>query len=127
MPYGRGLFYLIDLNAKISSARRGRRSLDDLVLAVLHRWRDGEKVGVPEWLDLVEAELGVTGRDDFAVMEAGRWTIPAPDVLDPHFTREQTQEYVTELGFDLASLETRIVSGLIAGWAAEEAGIREVM
>ncbi|MFC5833469.1 hypothetical protein [Nonomuraea insulae] len=73
----------------------------------------------------MEADLGEVARDDFAAMEAGQWMIPAPDAFGSQFTREQTQEHVTDLGFDLTSLETRTVTGLVAGSTADQAGIRE--
>ncbi|WP_046501116.1 M61 family metallopeptidase [Streptomyces odonnellii] len=81
VPYGRGLFYLIDVNAKIQAAGEGKRGVDDLVLAALERRWAGEKVGVAEWLEMVRKELGEAGPDDFAAMEAGEWVVPASDAL----------------------------------------------
>jgi predicted metalloprotease with PDZ domain len=123
VPYGRGLFYLADLDAKIRAA--GDRSLDDLVLAVLERQRAGAKVGVDAWLDLVAAELGEAARVDFAAMESGEWVVPADGAFGSGYAREEILDHVIELGFDLAGLETRRVAGLVAGSAAERAGVRE--
>ncbi|MEU6408168.1 hypothetical protein [Microbispora sp. NPDC046933] len=125
VPYGRGMFYLVDVDAKIRAASGGRRSLDDLVLTVLERQRAGEKIGVPEWLDLVTDELGETARRDFAAMGAGEWIVPASEAFGPRFVREEIRDHVTELGFAIPSLETRVVTGLVAGSAAELAGVRE--
>jgi M61 glycyl aminopeptidase len=126
VPYGRGLFYLLDVNHQIATASSGRRSLDDLVLAVLDRQRAGERVGVPEWHDLVAAELGSdAARAGFEAMAAGEWIVPAPDALGASFTRREVADHVTDAGFDLDSLVTGKVSGLVPGSAAEQAGVRE--
>ncbi|MEV4363179.1 hypothetical protein [Nonomuraea sp. NPDC049625] len=123
VPYGRGLFYFLGLDAKLRAA--GRRPLDELVLTVLDRKRAGEKVGVPEWVDLVVAELGEQARRDFAALEAGEWMVPASDALGPPFRREDLRDRVAEVGFDLGSMETGVVAGLVAGSAADRAGMRE--
>ncbi|MFC5827295.1 hypothetical protein [Nonomuraea insulae] len=81
VPYGRSLFYLADLDAKIRAV--GDRSLDDLVLAVLERQRAGAKVGVDAWLALVVAELGEAARADFAAMESGEWVVSAYGAFGP--------------------------------------------
>jgi predicted metalloprotease with PDZ domain len=125
VPYGRGLFYFIDLNAKALARSGGARSLDDLVLAVLNRQRAGEQVGETEWVDLVTAELGEQGRTDFEALVAGEWIIPAPDALGPRFTRHMIEDYPLDYGFDTSSIPTRVVTGLVAGSVAEQAGVRE--
>lgn len=88
VPYGRGLFYLVDLNAKLRDATG--RSVDDLVLAVMERQRSGETVGVAEWIELVTAELGESGRADFEALRNGSWIIPDPGALGPRFDREES-------------------------------------
>ncbi len=125
VPYGRGLFYFIDLNAKVLARSGGARSLDDLVLAVLNRQRAGEQVGASEWVDLVTAELGEQGRTDFEALLAGEWIVPAPDALGPRFTRRTIEDYPLDFGFDTSSIPTRVVTGLVAGSVAEQAGVRE--
>ncbi|MBB5783337.1 hypothetical protein [Nonomuraea jabiensis] len=125
VPYGRGLFYLADTDTKIRAAGDGRRSLDDLVLAILDRQRNGEKVGVADWLDLVTAELGDGARDDFAAMQAGEWVVPPADAFGSRFAREEIRPRVAEPGFALTRLETCVVTDLVAGSAAERAGVRE--
>ncbi len=125
VPYGRGLFYFIDLNAKLLAHSGGARSLDDLVLAVVKRRRAGEQVGESAWVDLVAAELGAQGRADFAAMVAGEWIIPAPDALGPGFTRRAIEDYPLDFGFDTSSIPTRVVTGLAAGSVAEQAGAQE--
>ncbi|MBP2329246.1 hypothetical protein JOF56_009631 [Kibdelosporangium banguiense] len=125
VPYERGLFYFIDLDAKIRSATAGARSLDNLVLTVLDRQRAGGTVSVPDWLDLVAAELGETARSDFEAMRTGQRIVPPPDALGPRFTLTEVPDHMSELGFAITSLESRVVTGLIAGSAAETAGVAE--
>lgn len=125
IPYGRGLFYLIDLNAKLLARSGGARSLDDLVLAVVERRRAGEVIRAAEWLALVAPELGEQGRRDFDAMAAGAWIIPASDALGPRFMRRETADAPLDLGFATSSYTSRVVSGLVAGSTAERAGVRE--
>lgn len=125
IPYGRGLFYFIDLNAKIVARSGGARSLDDLVLSVVRRRRAGEKIRAAEWIDLVAAELGEQGRRDVASMAAGEWIIPASDALGPRYRRREIEDAPLDLGFATASYTTRVVAGLVPGSVAERAGVRE--
>jgi M61 glycyl aminopeptidase len=125
IPYGRGLFYFIDLNATIQAHSGGVRSVDDLVLAVVQRRRAGETIGVAEWMELVTAELGERGRRDLEALAAGEWITPPPDALGPHFTRREVESAPLDLGFTSASVVTRVVAGLVAGSPAEQAGVRE--
>jgi hypothetical protein len=125
IPYGRGLFYFIDLNAKVRARTNGTRSVDDLVLEVLARQRAGQQVGVPEWIKLVVAELGESAQRDFEALIAGHWVVPAPDALGPQFVGRQITDVTLDLGFDTASLASRTISGVVPGSAAERAGIRE--
>ncbi|MFJ7215044.1 hypothetical protein [Amycolatopsis sp. NPDC098790] len=125
VPYGRGFFYLVDLNAKILAASGGARSVDDLVLAVVERRRAGDKVGVADWVRLVTDELGDQGQTDFAALQAGEWMVPGAEAFGPRFTRREVTAHTTELGFDLKSLETRVVNGLVPESAAARAGVRE--
>ncbi|SEP44593.1 hypothetical protein [Amycolatopsis saalfeldensis] len=125
VPYGRGLFYFVDLNAKIRARTEERRSLDDLVLEVLDRQRSGEEVGVPEWIDLVRGELGDAGQADFEAMSAGRPIVPRSDAFGSGFIRETEMGKAIELGFAISSLETGVVTDLIPGSGAERAGVRE--
>lgn len=125
IPYGRGLFYLIDLNAKLLARSGGARSLDDLVLAVIQRRRAGEMIGTAEWIALVVAELGEQGRRDFEAMAAGAWIIPASDALGPHYMRREITGVPLDLGFNSSSYTSRVVTGLAPGSVAEQAGVRE--
>jgi hypothetical protein len=125
VPYGRGLFYFIDVNAKIRARSGGARSVDDLVLAIVNRRRTGAKVGVAEWVELVTAELDEQGRRDFEAMAAGEWVVPAPDALGPRFMRREIEDCPLDLGFDTSSVTRRVVTALVPGSVAERAGVRE--
>lgn len=125
IPYGRGLFYFIDLNAKIQARSGGARSLDDLVLAVVRRRRAGETIRTAEWIELVVGELGEQGQRDFEAMAEGAWIVPASDALGPQYVRREIEDAPLDLGFDSSSYTIRVVSGLIPGSAAERAGVRE--
>ena len=125
IPYGRGLFYFIDLNAKIVARSNGARSLDDLVLAVVFRRRAGQKVHTAEWIEMVVGELGEQGRGDFEAMAAGQWIIPASDALGPQYMRREIEDAPLDLGFATSSYTVRVVTGLAPGSVAERAGVQE--
>ncbi|MFE2426813.1 hypothetical protein ACFXJ5_08670 [Streptomyces sp. NPDC059373] len=125
VPYGRGLFYFIDLNHKVRSSSGGSRGLDDLVLTVLDRQRAGQDVGMEEWLELVAAEIGAAGRTDFDAMLAGQRILPAAQCLGPDFVADETDIRQLDLGFDYSSLTSAVVTGLVNEGVAASAGIRE--
>lgn len=124
VPYARGLFYFIDLNAKLLAHTGGQRSVDDLVLHVLERKRAGEAFGVGDWVDLVRRELGDAAVEDFAAMAAAKTIVPPSDALGPRYTLEAFPSRLVELGFAISSLETRVVTDLVPGSQADQAGVR---
>ena len=125
IPYERGLFYFLDLNAKIRRHSRGDRSVDELVLEVLHRQRNGEKVTVGDWVGLVTAELGEQGRADFAALIAGRPITLEPDALGSSFTYHEIDDAFFELGFGIESLRAGVVTGLDRDSNAARSGLQE--
>jgi predicted metalloprotease with PDZ domain len=123
VPYGRGFMYLAALDAHLRAASAGRRSVDDLVLEVLDRQRRGERVGLAEWTQMVERELGPTARAGFEAMAAGSTIVPPPSSFGPCLRPEPVREARFELGFD--EFAAGVVRGLVAGSAAARAGLRE--
>lgn len=126
LPYDRGALYFAQLNAEISKASGGKRSLDDLVLAFLRRRANGKPLTQDAWTDAVTHELGARGRQQFDDMMSGKPIILNPDAFGPCFRRVVVPLRRYQLGFtpDVLIEPKRIVRGLITGSAAAEAGLR---
>jgi predicted metalloprotease with PDZ domain len=126
VPYGRGWVYLGIVDAEIRAKSHGKHSLDTIVLALLDRERHGQSITTDDWQNLVAAEIGPRARKEFAYMVAGKWLKPRGDEFAPCFHPVAIQVFPEELGFDAASLNgaDRVIKGLVAGSAAEHAGLQ---
>ncbi|HKD23954.1 MAG TPA: hypothetical protein VKB71_18180 [Rhizomicrobium sp.] len=126
LPYDRGSLYFARLDGEVRRASNGKRSLDDLILAMLARRRHGGSMDQAAWVDLVTHELGEKGRSEFEAMLSGALVLPDSDAFGDCFRRTTAPLRRYELGFDTKVLiePTRIVRGLVAGSAAERAGVR---
>ena len=126
LPYDRGSMYFAVVDGEVRQRSGGRRSLDDLLLAMLARKQHGLPMDQAAWVELVVAELGERGRTEFEAMLNGAIELPEPDGFGPCFTRTSKPMRRFQLGFEPRVLieHTRIVRGLIAGSAAEQAGLR---
>lgn len=76
IPYGRGMLYIINTDARIRRASDGRRCVDDVVLAILRRTAAGEKCGNEVWLELVGKELGCDETPAFEQAMSGERIVP---------------------------------------------------
>ncbi|OJH36929.1 hypothetical protein [Cystobacter ferrugineus] len=123
VPYGRGFMYLARVDAQMREKSGGKRSLDTLVLEILARQRQGEKVGVREWIALVTRELGASARAEFEDMVAGKTIVPLPNSFGPCWRPVAVTERPFDLGFD--EMRLAVVRDLRPGSAAEQAGVKE--
>ncbi|WP_243451117.1 peptidase M61 [Sphingosinicella sp. CPCC 101087] len=126
LPYDRGALYFADLDHRVRQASGGRRSLDDLMLAMIERQRQGRALANADWEELLERELGEAGVEHFRAFLAGTVPLPASDAFGPCFRRTTRPLRRYELGFEPRVLvePRRIVRGLVPGSAAEQAGLR---
>jgi hypothetical protein len=78
IPYGRGFFYLIGVDHAIRAASGGKRSVDDVVLALVKSHRQSGKMPkCADWLEAVSGELGREARPEFDAMHRGQLLIPS--------------------------------------------------
>ncbi len=126
IPYGRGWLYLVQTDAEIRQASKGRRSLDDVVKDLRRRQVAGKPYGVPEWLELVGAEIGPgPAKAGYDHMAAGDLLVPPAAAFAPCLEVAKHPVRPFELGFARRSLnDDRIVRDLVPGSAAEKAGVR---
>ena len=126
LPYDRGSLYFAQLNAAIRKASHGKRSLDDLVLQMIARRRQGLPVDEKAWVALVRNALGPLAVAQLDAMLSGKLVVPPSDAFGRCFFRTTVSLRRYELGFDSAVLmePARIVRGLIPGSAAARAGLR---
>ncbi len=127
VPYNRGFMYFVDLNAKIVARSGGKRSLDDLVRAMLARRNSGLPYDEASWRTLLLAELGPEGPADLDAMQAGRLITPPDNAFGSCFRRvkvDGTRRPI--LGFEENTLLTEpfIVTELDENSAAARAGLR---
>lgn len=125
LPYDRGALYFASLNYEIRKASSGKRSLDDLVQTMIDRKRAGQSFDEVEWISLVQAALGATGKQELDDMLAGKLILPPSDAFGPCFARTTAPLRRYDLGFDTAVLAepSRIVRGLEPDSAATKAGV----
>jgi len=126
LPYDRGALYFAQLNDEIVLASKGKRSLDDLLLAFLDARRGGQPSTQEAWVDAVVREIGEKGRSQFAAMMRGQPIVLRAQAFGPCYRIEEATLRRYELGFtpDVLIQPRRIVQGLVPGSAAEKAGIR---
>jgi predicted metalloprotease with PDZ domain len=127
LPYDRGSLYFATVDDAVRKASHGKRSLDDLLLAMLQRRKEHGGLHRRDWEEILDAELGARGVDDFHAMLAGKQVLPASDAFGPCFRRttRPLRRYV--LGFDptVMAERKRIVRGVLPGSAAAKAGLRD--
>ena len=126
LPYDRGAMYFAVLNGKIRKASVGKRSIDDLVLAMVLRLRNQEPVTEAVWIDLLRQELGEAGVAVHTSMLAGGLMLPESDDFGPGFRRTVAKIRQFDVGFDLGLLvgATKRIQGLKPDSEAAKAGLR---
>jgi len=126
LPYDRGSLYFAQVNAEMRRSTHGRRSLDDLLLQMIAKHRQGRVVTEDTWVQVVRQALGSRGVAEFRAMMSGKLVVPPSDAFGPCFERTTAPLRRYQLGFDSAVLiePARIVRGLVAGSAAARAGLR---
>jgi predicted metalloprotease with PDZ domain len=127
LPYDRGGLYFAVLNGKIGRKSAGKRSVDDLIQALIGRSRADQPVTEAIWLDMLNKEIGDEGLAVHRLMKAGGLMLPESDDYGPCFRRTTKKIRRFELGFDPKSLlgNPHLIRGLMAGSEAAKAGLRE--
>lgn len=127
LPYDRGMLYFAVIDAAMRQGHGGKRSLDDLVLAMLARQEAAGRTTNADWEALLERELGGAAVAEFRAFLNGTMPLPASDAFGPCFRRTTAPLRRYEVGFDPAVLgqPRRIVRGVVAGSTAYEAGLRD--
>ena len=126
LPYDRGAMYFAVLNGKVRKASGGKRSLDDLIQAMIDRGRNAQPVSEAVWLDMLRAEIGEDGPAVHRSMLSGGLMLPESDDFGPCFRRTTKPIRQFDLGFDNKSIvgAEKVIQGLKAGSEAEKAGLR---
>ena len=126
LPYDRGSMYFAVVDQEVRAASGGKRTLDNLLLAMLERRRQQLSVDQDAWVSLVTKELGEKGKTEFESMLSGAIQLPGSGAFGPCFTRTTKVLRRYQLGFDPKVLvePKRIIRDLIPGSAAERAGLR---
>lgn len=126
LPYDRGMLYFATVDHALRIRSGGTQSLDDLMLGMLRIEQAGETTSNADWEALLREAMGEPAVADFRAFLEGAMPVPASEAFGPCFRRTTHTLRRYELGFDTAVLAepVRIVRGLVAGSAAEAAGIR---
>lgn len=126
LPYDRGAMYFAVLDGKIRKASGGKRSVDDLVIAMVERERRGEPTGETAWLDMLDEELGADGPATHAAMLRGELMLPESGGYGPCFMRTTGKVRRFELGFEPKSLvgDVKTIRDLRSDSEAAKAGLR---
>jgi hypothetical protein len=98
VPYGRGFFYLANVDAAIRRSSGGARSLDDAVLEILKRRGAGEKPTPEDWISIVSGLLGYDARPAYDAMAAGEVIAPDTEIFGGAFEAEKTRILLADTG-----------------------------
>ena len=128
VPYDRGSLYFAHVDAQIREASKGKRTLDDVILELFERRRNGEPLTQEKWLEALTRELGPSARPEFeSIIIRGKDFVPRSAAFGPEYELVPTTLRRYELGFDENVFVTpeKRVTGLVKGSAAERACLRD--
>ncbi len=126
LSYDRGAMYFAVLDGRIRRASKGKRSVDDLVRAMVDRIRRELPITEATWTTLLRTELGDSGPRLHRKMMAGAVMLPETGDFGPCFRRVRTKIGRYDLGFGGPEITRRsVVEGLRADSAAARAGLKE--
>ncbi|KAI3391064.1 hypothetical protein diail_8069 [Diaporthe ilicicola] len=127
VSYYRGLMYLAELDGMISEETQGNKSMDDVIVDLYKLRRDGKACSLTT---LKERLAGLIGQEKFdrsyEAFFKGDLIIPSRDCLERYGMKLVKMDWHKfELGFSTLSMREFKVRGLVAGSAADKAGVRE--
>lgn len=103
LAYGRGIFFLANVDAKMRKATNGKRSVDDVVLQILKIDRSGGELSNELFLQLVQQYAGIDVSLEHQQMCDGEHFAPLPDSFDGLFTNEAVQGKEADTDKDVLS------------------------
>ena len=124
--YFRGFIYLAHVQGLVSQATNGSKGLDDVVLELYRRYKAHYVVQGEHFVGVLGDYIGKTAAEaSFEEMKSGKLIAPTPDSLARFGLRMVRKDAENlELGFSEGSLGRRIITDLVPGSRAEEAGLR---
>jgi len=126
--YCRGFIYLAQVQGLVSEATNGTKGVDDLVRRLYQRYKSNYPVQSEHFIAALADYIGQTAAEtSFEGMKYGKnLVIPSADSLRRFglkMIRNDSEEL--ELGFSEESLGRGVVSRLVPGSRAEQAGLHE--
>lgn len=85
LVYGRGMIFFINMDIRIRKATNGVQNIDDVVLDILQRGRDGVVLGNEVFLESVKRISGLDVRSEWEAMHTGKEIIPLDGGFDGRF------------------------------------------
>ena len=98
LPYGRGFFFLANTDVKIRQATGSKCSIDDVVLAILEKGRQGATLGNELFIQTVKDIAGIDVTADWEVMRTGGHIVPMAGSFDGHFDVAPAEVPETDTG-----------------------------
>jgi hypothetical protein len=125
--YNRGSMFLVRLNGLIVEATEGQNDLSEVIQELYHRRVKGDHYRIDEFREMVRAFIGKGAEQaEYDALHRGDLLVPVPATfskLGLKTVRKDAEKF--ELGFDVNSMRTNKVTGLIKGSRADLAGVRE--
>jgi hypothetical protein len=126
LPYDRGAIYFAVLNGKIKRASGGKRSIDDLIRAMVQLDREETEITEQTWVDMLRQELGEDGPAIHKAMMTGQRLAPESDDYGPCFRRVAAKIPRYDLGFGGPEVARRsVVESLRPDSNAAKAGLKD--
>jgi len=128
LPYDRGSLYFAQVDAEIRKASGGKRTLDDVVLELFDRRKNGRSLTKDDWLEAMKKEIGPSAALEFESVVLKGETLALDDAaFGPEFEKVPKTLRRFELGFDEKILSTneKRIAGLVKDSAADRAGLKD--
>jgi hypothetical protein len=104
VSYTKGFLYFATVDSKIRTASGGKRKLDDVILNLFEKRRQGELFDVPTLIAAFEKEYGASAKTDFeSAIVRGETIEPPSGAFGPGFERRE-KTYRSE-GKDVSGFE----------------------